>query len=235
MLSGPIFPLQHPISSSTPSIFAGKACSYSDKSDKNNTTISIVYEPDVRWLLVRTGKPSAEQWQEERLEAQIKIFESISFSRCSCHTTWASSSWWVYSHLAATCCGPSFPLLTQSLAHLESCPLWLLLSPTSKRFILFNTRVLSMLLAITTAPEQKSFVIVHKNLHIEVSFLNSFPVHYWVIYKMYQFLLFPMDYFIRGNNKPVSFWPAVMDIKGPVVLAYCFYKVCVTVPYEGQS
>lgn len=63
---GPIFALQHPVSSSTPSIFAGKACSYSDKSGNNNTTISIVYESDVRWPLVRTGKPSAEEWLEER-------------------------------------------------------------------------------------------------------------------------------------------------------------------------
>lgn len=62
---GPIFALQHPISSSTPSIFAGKTCRYSDKSDNNNITVSIVYKPDVRWLLVRTGKPSAEHWQEE--------------------------------------------------------------------------------------------------------------------------------------------------------------------------
>uniref|UniRef100_A0A674GHD4 Microfibril associated protein 5 n=1 Tax=Taeniopygia guttata TaxID=59729 RepID=A0A674GHD4_TAEGU len=74
---GPILALRHPISSSIPSIFAGKACSYSDKSDNNNTNtmISIAYEPDVRWLLVRTGKPSAEHWQEER-DCKLKLRSS---------------------------------------------------------------------------------------------------------------------------------------------------------------
>lgn len=77
---GPIFALQHPISSSTPSIFAGKACSYSEKSDKNNSTISIVYEPDVRWLLVRTGEPSAEHWQEERdWKLKVRSFSTSLF------------------------------------------------------------------------------------------------------------------------------------------------------------
>lgn len=62
---GPNSALQHPISFRTPSIFAGKACSYSDKSD-NNFTINIVYEPDVGWLLVRSNEPSAELWEGER-------------------------------------------------------------------------------------------------------------------------------------------------------------------------
>lgn len=37
--------------------------------------ISIAYEPDVRWLLVRTGKPSAEHWQEER-DCKLKLRSS---------------------------------------------------------------------------------------------------------------------------------------------------------------
>lgn len=160
----------------------------------------------------------------KRLEDQSKIFQHISFSTCSCHTTCASSSW-VYSQFSATCCGPSFPLLTQSFAHLESCLLWLPLSPTPKRFILFNTRVLSMLLADTMAPEQKSSVIADMNLHLAVSSLNTFPVRYWVNYKMYWFAVAQVGYFIRGNNKPTSSWPLVMDIKEPVVLGCCFLKM----------
>lgn len=62
---GPISALQHPIICRTPSIFTRKACSYSDKSD-NNITISVLYDPDVGWQLVRSGEPSAELWEGER-------------------------------------------------------------------------------------------------------------------------------------------------------------------------
>lgn len=62
---GPNSALQHPTSFRTPSIFAGKARGYSDKSD-NNFMTSVVYEPDVGWLLVRSGEPSAELWEGER-------------------------------------------------------------------------------------------------------------------------------------------------------------------------
>lgn len=173
----------------------------------------------MRWLLVRTGKPSAKLWQEERdWKLKLRCF-STSLLPSAAVTPPAlfpqeegGSLFWVYSQFTATCCRPSFPLLMQS------CLLWLPLSPTSKRFILFNTRVLSMVLANTVAPEQKSSLIACKNLHLAVSSLKFFPVHYCVNYKMYWFAVIQMGYFIRGNNKPTSFSPLVIKNSGVAML-----------------
>lgn len=70
----------------------------------------------------------------------------------------------------------------------------------------------------------KSSITVDENLCLAVSPLSSFPVGHWVNNKMYWFTVVQMGCFIRGNNKPTSLCPLVIDIKEPVVWGCCFLK-----------
>lgn len=205
----------YPISSWTLSIFTGKACSYSDKWD-NNITISNVYEPDVGWLLVRSREPLAQLWQRERdWKLKLRYFRTFFFFPAAAVTppVLLSPGEFILSSQ------PNIMELTSFF--LPWRPLTAALMPKSLHST--SACVLSMLLADTMACEQqKSSVTVYENLCLAVS--PPFPVCHWVNNKMYWFTVVQMDWFIRGNNKLISSWPLVMDIKKPVVWRCCFLK-----------